>query len=323
MRFRIALVCLMVGVLGVATTADAQSTAQNVVLEFDGLAPLDESVDGHYEGWAIVGGSPVSTGKFNVDASGDPVELGTGAPIAEFAAGQDITGASAIKISLEPVGDADPAPAPHIVLTGGISMRRADLLSAVPDLSQLADMATGAFILATPSDNATAPDNDDMGIWFLRQPGPTAGFEMLPDLGPHWRYEGWVVDMSGTSPVPYSTGRFGDPTTADANAAGCNGGGPPFPGEDFVPFHCGPILTLDGGDFAAVLSIEPEPDPNPAPFQWKPMAGPIPTDAVGMSSIAMTNQVDTTFPSGMATLFEAPVTTETTSMGSLKASYRR
>ncbi|MCA9727079.1 MAG: hypothetical protein KC729_05295, partial [Candidatus Eisenbacteria bacterium] len=50
--------------------AQAQSGPNNLVLSFDNLAPLDEAVDGHYEGWAILSGSPHSTGKFNVNDMG-------------------------------------------------------------------------------------------------------------------------------------------------------------------------------------------------------------------------------------------------------------
>lgn len=37
-------------------------------------------------------------------------------------------------------------------------------------------------------------------------------------------YEGWVVDVSGPAPVPYSTGTFDAADMADGDLAGCNGG---------------------------------------------------------------------------------------------------
>lgn len=298
----------------------AQSDANKLVLSFSNLATLDEAVDGHYEGWAIVGGSPVSTGTFNVDASGMPVALGSGMPIAEFDAGTNITSATDIKISIESVGDNDTVPAPHIILGGAVSLKRASLATGLPDFSTLESSATGAFILATPSDNAASAANDEMGIWFLTTPGPVAGLMNLPDIGPNWQYEGWVVDTS-TGPTPYSTGTFGDATMMDIDAAGCNGGGPPFPGQDFVPFHCGPTLDLADGNFLAVLSVEPVPDPNPNPFHFKPMAGAIPTDGVGMMSIGMDNQVSATFPTGSAMLFAGSVATESSSLSRIKANY--
>jgi hypothetical protein len=165
-----------------------------------------------------------------------------------------------------------------------------------------------------------APDNNDHGIWFLTMPGPEAGFMNLPDIGPNWMYEGWVVDVSGSSPVPYSTGKFSMATGADSDEAGPMGGGPPFPGQDFVPFQGGPVLDLDTGDFAVVITIEPVPDNLPSPFQLKPFAGMIPTDALGMNNVAG-NQTDATFPSGTATL-ENMVAVESASWGAVKSLYQ-
>lgn len=289
-------------VLGMALPAAAQTGPGSLALQFDMLPTLDEAVDGHYEGWAIVGGMPVTTGKFNVNATGQPVELGGGAIIDEFDAGVDITAATDIKISLEAPGDVDDLPSGLIVLTGGVSGMTADLQAALPDLDMLADMATGAYILATPSDNGSDATNDDQGIWFLRMPNPDPGFMYLPDLGANWAYEGWVVDLSGGAPVPYSTGTFSMASGFDSDEAGCMGGGPPFPGQDFVAYQCDGVLDLDSGDFAAVLSIEPVPDNGAGPFMFKPFAGMIPTDGLGMPSIAMNNQTDATFPTGTAVL---------------------
>ena len=88
----------------------AHAGAAELTLSFTNLMPLDESTDGLYEGWAIIDGAPVSTGVFNVNASGQPVMPGGGGVIPSFMTGDEIGLASSIKISLEPVGDADPAP---------------------------------------------------------------------------------------------------------------------------------------------------------------------------------------------------------------------
>jgi len=302
-----------------ATGAFAQSGPEYVVLSFTNLAPLNEATEGHYEGWAIVGGMPVSTGNFNINMDGDPVELGGGAVIDEFMAGQDITSATAIKITIEPPGDPDPAPSGLVIVGGDVAGNVASLVAGVPELNTLSNMTTGAFLLATPSDNDTNTMNDDMGIWWLTMPGPMPGLLNLPDIGPKWQYEGWAVDVSG-SPIPYSTGTFQMASQTDSDAAGCNGGGPPFPGQDFVPFQCGPVLDLDTGDFAAVITIEPVPDNSPMPFQLKPLAAGIPTDALGQNN-PMMNQVAATFPTGMAMLM-ATVSVDETSWGSVKAAYR-
>jgi hypothetical protein len=311
-----AVALLMMG----STAAFAQSGPEYLVLNFDKLAPLNEDVDGHYEGWAIIDGMPVSTGNFNVNDMGEPVELGGGPVIEEFNAGQDITDATDIKITIEPPMDSDPAPSGLVIVGGPVDGNEADLVTAVPGLDMLTNMTTGAYFLATPSDNETMPDNNDMGIWYLTMPGPEAGFQNLPDIGPNWVYEGWVVDVSGGSPVPYSTGTFSDPAMADSDEAGCNGGGPPFPGQDFVEFQCGPVLDLDTGDFATVLTIEPVPDTSPAPFQLKPLAGMIPTDALGQNN-PMNNQVADTFPTGWAMLFQG-VAAEQANWSQVKGLYR-
>ena len=58
-----------------------QSMVQSMgtlTLDISGLSPLANGF--HYEGWAIINGSPATTGKFNVDASGRLVDL-SGSPI--------------------------------------------------------------------------------------------------------------------------------------------------------------------------------------------------------------------------------------------------
>jgi len=318
-RITVGLALLVLTVVG-ATGVQAQSTPSNLVLVFTNLAPLDEATTGLYEGWAIVDGMPVSTGVFNINESGQPVEPSGGAVIEEFDAGEDITLATDIKVSVEPPGDADPAPSGLIILGASVAGGMAELETAVPGLAMLETMTTGSYILATPSDNDTDPDNDNEGIWFLSTPGPMPGFTNLPDIGPNWTYEGWVVNVSGAAPVPYSTGTFAMAEGTDSDAAGCMGGGPPFPGQDFVEFQCGPILDLTTGDFAAVVSIEPVPDTGPEPFQLKPLAGAIPTDAVGMNN-ALGNQTAATFPTGTALLFMS-VPSEGSNWSSVKNLYR-
>ena len=208
------------------------AAAAELTLSFANLMPLDESTDGLYEGWAIVDGQPVSTGLFNVNAAGQPVMPGGGDVIASFMVGTEIGQASAIKISLEPAGDSDPAPSGLIVLTGDVSGEATALSAALPGLGTLTGSA-GSYILATPSDNAVDTTNDNQGIWFLAMPGPMAGLIDLPDLGSSWIYEGWIVDVSGGSPMPYSTGTFASAEGFDSDEAGSEGGGPPFPRPDF------------------------------------------------------------------------------------------
>ena len=295
------------------------AAASELMLGFHNLAPLDEATDGIYEGWAIIDGLPVSTGVFNVNEMGQTVMPGTGDLITSFSVAAAIGLGSDIKITLEPVGDSDPAPSGLVFLTGAIEANTIPLHAAVPGLTELAS-AAGSYILATPSDNAVDDMNNDQGIWFLTLPGPLAGLTGLPDLGSHWTYEGWVVDVSGMTPMPYSTGTFAGGDGFDSDQAGCNGGGPPFPGQDFTAFHCGPVLDLDEGCFAAVITIEPVPDNSPAPFAFKPLAGMIPTDAQ-QNGGQLGNQTEATFPTGTAVI-DDPLPTEASSWSDLKAAYR-
>jgi hypothetical protein len=310
--------------IGLLTTAALMLTASlalaaELSLTFANLAPLDEATEGLYEGWAIIDGAPVSTGVFNVNASGQPVMPGGGAVIASFPAGGDIGLASAIKISLEPVGDADPGPSGLIVLTGDVNSETTPLVSALPGLDMLMT-SNGSYILATPSDNGVDAGNDNQGIWYLSMPGPMAGLTNLPSLGANWTYEGWIVDISSGSPMPYSTGTFAGGAVGDSDLAGCMGGGPPFPGQDFTAFHCGPVFDLDNGDFVAVISIEPVPDNGAGPFQFKPLAGAVPTDALTNGGM-LGNQVAATFPTGSATITGTVAVSES-SWGALKAAFR-
>jgi hypothetical protein len=295
------------------------AVAAELTLSFSNLPPLNEGTEGLYEGWAIIDGMPVSTGVFNVNTSGQPVMPGGGSVIATFPVGDSIGLASSIKISLEPADDVDPGPSGLIVLGGDVESETTMLTAAVPGLDMLMTSG-GSYILATPSDNGVDPGNDDQGIWFLAMPGPMAGLTNLPDIGPNWKYEGWVVDVSGSGPVPYSTGTFDMADGFDSDEAGCMGGGPPFPGQDYTAFHCGPVLDLDSGDFAAVISIEPVPDNGPGPFMFKPLAGPIPTDALTEGGM-VGNQVANTFPTGTAGILGTVPVAET-SWSSLKAAFR-
>jgi hypothetical protein len=298
----------LAAVVALALPAFAQDT--DLVLEFTNLAPLDPA-ESLYEGWAIVGGMPVSTGVFNVDAAGMPIDPVTGDVIDMFTPAADIMGATDIKISIEPVPDGDPGPSGLIVLGGAIDGHTASLTTG---LEAVAD-AMGCYIIATPSDNHVDDMNDEQGIWWLQMPGPVAGLTGLPDLGPNWTYEGWVVDMSGSMPMPYSTGTFSMGEGFDSDMAGPMGGGPAFPGQDFVAYQGGPVLDLASGDFAAVISIEPVPDDSPAPFQLKPLAGMI---AQGAAGGCVMNQTADTFPSGTAELMTS-VATEAVSLSRVKA----
>jgi len=269
-----------------------------LTIELSGVQPLANGF--HYEGWAILNGVPVSTGKFNVGADGVLIDL-TGEPIpgGVFHTDLSLASASAIIVTIEPAGDADSIPAETHYLAGELSGAVGGL--SVGHQSALGSdfmEASGVYILATPTDG---PDtNETSGIWFLdlSSGSPEAGLD-LPPLPVGWTYEGWTV-IDG---MAISTGRFSAAGPADLSAVYSGPeGGPPFPGEDFL------INAPDGLDFPvelggaiAVISVEPSPDDATAPFTLKPLIGEIPVEAKDHVNYPLDNNSQG-FPSGKASV---------------------
>ncbi|MDX1438770.1 MAG: hypothetical protein R3284_02600 [Rubricoccaceae bacterium] len=287
----LATLALLFSACDTATTAN-----ESLRLSFSSIDPLANGF--HYEGWAIINGEPFSTGKFNVDASGDLIQLdGTPIPNGTFNTSRDLSLASAIVITIEPDGDTDTSPSTTKFMGGDLSGQSASL--ATGHGSSLGDdfsSADGVYVLATPTDGSGT--NENSGIWFLDlSSGSPAPGLTLPDLPDGWKYEGWSV-INGT---PVTTGTFTSVTGAD-EAAPFSGPqpGPPFPGEDFLT-NAPPGLTfptdLAGG--MAVLSIEPFPDDDPAPFTLKPLVAQIPTDATDHTVYGLGNNASA-FPTGTA-----------------------
>jgi hypothetical protein len=226
---------------------------RTVELDITGLEDLGPGAV--YEGWLIVDGEPVTTGRFTVE---DGVASAT-----EFAAeAADAESATKFVLTIEPAVDDDPAPSAHKLLAGDFVEGQATI--AVDDPAALGSDftdAAGQFFLQTPT--SPEPDDYDLGIWFLDAASGTPTLD-LPELPDGWVYEGWVVTNDG----PITTGRFTDPAGADSDGAGPTAGpavAPAFPGSDFIT----PPVSLIGA--AAVISIEPEPDNSPEPFLLKPL----------------------------------------------------
>ena len=291
---------LLVTGLGLAACDDGPTEPEimTLAMSFTGLEPLANGY--HYEGWAIVAGAPVATGKFNVNASGAMVDL-NGGPIAggAFDTGVDLEGATDIVITIEPAGDTDAIPSETHVLAGTVSNGSATLsVGHGAALGSTFTAATGSYILATPTDGANT--NENSGIWFLSlaSGAPAVGLS-LPTLPAGWVYEGWAV-IGG---MPVTTGRFTSATGVDRSApfSGTQAG-PPFPGEDFLlrgPAGLTFPTNLAAG--TAVISIEPEPDDAAGPFTLKPLAGAIPANAVDHVTYALPNNA-AGFPTGTATI---------------------
>ena len=300
MRLRTCTVAATLALMLVAACTETTGTpeGQMLTLSITGLQPLASGF--HYEGWAIIGTTPVSTGKFNVDAQGNIVTL-TGAPVAGgiFRTDRDLRGASAIVITIEPAGDADALPSATHYLAGALGSGAATLtVGASQALGNDFTAATGKFVLATPT-TATTTD-EKSGLWFLdlSSGSPATGLS-LPTLPAGWKYEGWAV-ING---VPVSTGTFTSVNAADDRKLFSGPlAGPPFPGEDFIvaaPTGLTFPTNLAGG--TAVISIEPSPDDSPLPFTLKPLAGAIPATAADHVTYPMTTQTSG-FPRGSAVI---------------------
>ena len=245
-----------------------------------------------YEGWIVVDGAPVSTGRFNIDADGNAIAEDGGGHVFEIPADVD---ASAVVISIEPTVDPDPAPAATKVLGGEVVDGVAELTIAHPAAlgTDFAD-AAGTYILGTPTDGDG--NNELSGVWFIDLP-LAQGLD-LPELPEGWAYEGWAV-IDG---IPVSTGRFVDPGMAD-DFDGFSGdqGGPAYPGEDFI------VNAPDGLEFPTdlteatiVISVEPDPDDSPAPFALKPLVSEV-ADGIGDHEV-QTLSAGPAAPTGVATI---------------------
>ena len=265
------------------TTTTTVPAAPTLMFEVAGFPTLENGV--HYEGWAIIDGAPVATGKFNVE-DGVIVDL-NGTPISAFEV-PGLEGAETIIITIEPSGDTDAIPADTHLVAGDVVNGSFELTTAHPAaLGTDFSTAAGTAILATPTNG---DDTDEFsGVWFLNLPDPSQSLE-LPVLPAGWKYEGWAV-IDG---VPVSTGTFIDPAAADDAVLFSSESGPPFPGEDFLEnAPDGLTFPTDLRGATIVVSVEPYPDDSPAPFVLKPLVGQVADDAADHVNLPlMNNAVD-------------------------------
>src|SRR5437867_8936321 len=93
----------------------------SVILNMYNLIQI-EAGEGHYHLWAIVNGSPVTLGAFNMDADGIHLDdlQGHVIPNQTFTTPADLTAASEIWISVEPETSSDLTPSNHHVLAGTV-----------------------------------------------------------------------------------------------------------------------------------------------------------------------------------------------------------
>ncbi|MEM6299845.1 MAG: hypothetical protein AAF740_14240 [Bacteroidota bacterium] len=249
---------------------DEGSSTESLSLNIQGLEDLGG--DYVYEGWIMVDGSPVTTGTFQVNASGQLSQTEFDIDAADLAA------ATAFVLTIEPAVDPDPAPAATKILSGDFSGNTASVSinMMVGDFTN----ASGNYFLATPTDGNVNPLS---GLWFIDASSgtPEAGLKDLPSLPAGWAYEGWVV-INGT---PLSTGVFTSAEGADQSSIYSGPmDGPPFPGEDFLMnAPAGLSFPTDLSGATVVVSVEPVPDNSPSPFTLKPLAGGVPNPAAGLT----------------------------------------
>ncbi|MCF6296640.1 MAG: anti-sigma factor [Flavobacteriaceae bacterium] len=266
---------------------DNKISTKDLTLNVTGLENL--GADFVYEGWIIVNGNHVSTGRFTVNDEGNLSKT-------SFTLKKDTLDlASKFVLTIEPA-NGDEAEPTNVHILGGDFSGSSSQLSIGHDTALGNDFtsAAGKYTLGTPTNGADSDENS--GIWFLDMSSgsPVAGL-ILPDLPAGWKYEGWIV----TDGKPITSGKFTSATGVDEFNEFSEGDGPPFPGEDYLinpPNDLTFPIDLAGGK--AVISIEPDPDNSPNPFLLKPLAGDIPADATGQTTYDLEQNL--TFPTGTA-----------------------
>ena len=274
------------------------SSERGLTLSLSGLEPLANGF--HYEGWAIIDGMPISTGKFNVRPNGQLTGVG-GAAVRNgnnFKPAATLSRTSDIVITIEAAGDRDQNPSNTKVLAGPVSNGKANLnVMNSNAIGVNFGTASGGYILATPTDGGMNT-NEKSGIWFIDS---TSGMPMpglkLPMLPGGWNYEGWVI-FDG---MPLTSGKFTMPNMADFMAPFSGPAmGPPFPGEDYLQSALqGLTFPTDLSGRGVVITVEPDPDDSEEPFRLAPLGGTVPSPAADHTFYTLQNQADM-LPSGQA-----------------------
>ncbi len=254
------------------------------------VSGLEATAGQHYEGWLITTNGPVSTGRFNINGSGNidivdvtgAVQSSTTSTTSDFSYAENGNKISAFVLTIEPNGDSDPAPSNVHYVGGNFSASTRAVTAVTSDVSAIgADFtgASGSYILATPTNGAAT---HNQGIWFLSAGQPSLDIPDLTNTG--WAYEGWVVGSGG----PVSTGIFFTASGVDSDGPGAGAGvmaAPSFPGQDFIS----PARILNDGTYTTVISIEPYPDTDPAPFTVKILNDMIDLNEATETSVNLTN----------------------------------
>lgn len=281
----------------------SRSTGTTFSLDVSGLLPLDASLDGHYQAWAVDGsGATTSLGAIDAGAN---TTFTLPNPVAEVAS---------FLITYEPRGDADPGPSAQRLLAGRFVNGKATLSvdGALTLNNTPLREKPGQFTMFSPSNNAAAgyPSFEEAGVWlFNMAPRDTPQNDMwvrLTPLQPGWVYEGWMVrDVGLPNAVWLSYGKFLPDATGAINSRDDTGWGEfsgvtdylkgeeEFPGDDWIAnplgyrMPGGLALPLDlrektsggVGRWTHVITVEPstdrgEPVATPRPFTVRPYRDP-------------------------------------------------
>ncbi|SIQ35797.1 hypothetical protein SAMN05880574_1113 [Chryseobacterium sp. RU37D] len=267
-------------------------TTKNLTLSIHGLENLGSNYV--YEGWLMVSGVPVSSGRFTVNSSGQLSQTLFPVPY------EQLSTAKAFILTIEPSTNDDPAPSKVHILAGDFNGNTGTAsIYHTAALGNNFSTTAGKYILATPTDGG-AMTNEESGVWFLdNSSGSAVAGLSLPTLPEGWKYEGWAV-ING---IFVSTGTFTSPSIADDNANTSQykesaNNGPAFPGEDFLKnAPTGLTFPTDLKEKTIVISIEPYPDNSPLPFTLKPLLQTIPANAAVHTVLSMTQNFSS-FPTG-------------------------
>ena len=265
---------------------DDEPTTKDLKLNITGLENLGS--DYVYEGWIIVDGSPITTGRFSVNDTGGLSQTNFNLDISALEA------ASTFVLTIEPAVGDDPAPSNVHILAGNFLGNSGQLsIEHGAALANNFSTVNGKYILATPTNGSNTDENS--GVWFLdlSSGAPAVGLS-LPVLPSGWKYEGWVV----TNGTPVTSGKFTSVSTFDEfDGFSSTMAGPPFPGEDYlINAPSGLTFPLDLAGGKAVISIEPHPDNSPNPFLLKPLVGDIPANALDHTTYDLNQNLN--FPIG-------------------------
>ena len=292
--------------------------------------------DAVYEGFAVIDGTAVSTGKFVIDPTTSPstlvsvplgVVLGTtqeatfGPAITQIGeAFPFIQDATAWFVSVEPAVDPVALPSGNTVMGGVFVGDTANLSNTTitdltpppgPQFFGLPDFvgATGVVTAITPTDG---PGNDGGGLWAVTDAGGTSAGLALPFLQGTWRYALWASD--GTSERllgTFSSPLFADDDFSSAPTRGAASTGFAAPGQDFVTAATVPALVpsaMNNGDWTVEVRVEPSPDNSVAPFGLRVLSAAIPAAAVNAGGVGVGS---TTLVRSVPALSVAAVTTPT------------